>query len=128
MRRIWPIDGDDRFQIPALLAEWGYPRELQDGELAISWWYGVGRDGVFWYNASPDHPPGSAMLHVCLSPEMRGTTLRREWVAVELIAELRGVKLLITEPKTERQRQSLLRMGWEEGKDNTVTRDLRDAP
>jgi hypothetical protein len=128
VRRLWPIDGDDRFQIPHLLSLWGYPRELFPAELAVSWWYGLGTEGLFWYNSASGDPPHSAMLHVCISPKSEHPVSRRELYAVEIIAELRGIARLLTDPPTERQRAALLRFGWTKREDGVMVRDLRDTP
>jgi len=130
MRRLWPIDGEERLQIPHLLTLWKYPRELIPGELAISWWYGAGTEALFWYNSGEGDPPRSAMLHVAIAPDAKYVVTRRELVAIELIAELRGLTLLITDPPTEHLREGLIRLGWQRREDGVLTRDLRsdDGP
>jgi hypothetical protein len=127
-RTLWEIKGDDRFQIPQILKDWGYPRELADGELGLSWWYGFGDDVLFWYNAMDGLPKGTAMLHACIRPDARKRAVNRKALyAIEIIPELRGMDSVVADPPSVALRDALLRRGWRLRQDGRVERLLGDT-
>jgi hypothetical protein len=99
----------------ARLAEWGYPRALDEVELLAGHWFAYGDSAVFWIIADGSCADGEAGLHVCVAPAMRGRyDVDAFFVVLRVVAQLCGVCELVVGTRTVKPGvlRLLARKGW----------------
>lgn len=119
-----PVDLD---QAVADIIDWGYPRELVEGEREQSVFLGFGPDLLCWLNS---HGTG-LNWHLVIDPKSRGRfsaeEVDRYFHGLETIADLLGANHLqaILRPEWGRLRNYCARRGWREN-DEGYIRVLED--
>lgn len=75
---------------------WGYQRSISPAEMRGALWVRYGPHAIFWYTWLDDPSTRELLVHLCVSPDMRGAIYPRKWTtAVGLFAEVMGARRLV---------------------------------
>ncbi len=111
------VEPDDLKQAVAEIRDWGYPRELGEGEVEQSIFLGFGVDLITWLNRDGDT---GLNWHIVIDPKSRGRFTAEEvdryfW-GLDTIADLMGASHLqaTLAPEMRKLRIYCARRGWSE--------------